>query len=230
MALSYNREKQGELMAAYGQIVQNLHNIKAESENEFTGSKYVKLDQWVDLIRTAAAEHDVAVIQDAEVRVNGDAKVLMLEIYTYLIKGAETVSFGPFSMPVPEGKGNIAQRIGSTLTYGRRYHLTALFGVCGTDEDVDGGAGEQPVVARVGKFEFDENIEFAKRLAHSIIEHSQDLDKAKREAVKASLPQWNESNYKRAMTRLIELLADAENRRPEAAYEEWATFAEEGPL
>lgn len=56
-------------------------------------------------------------------------------------KGVELIS----SLPMPVGGKGTPQDIGSAITYGRRYSLSALVGVCPDDDD-DGNAASAPVV------------------------------------------------------------------------------------
>jgi len=97
---------------------------------------YASLAAVRDATVPVLAKHGIAVLQDV-IAVDG-----AVECTTRLMHGSgESLTFGPLRIPAAAG----AQAIGSAATYARRFHLMAVCGVAG-DEDDDGEAAE-PVQA-----------------------------------------------------------------------------------
>lgn len=65
----------------------------------------------------------------------------MLELYLIHRNGMRTeASYFPFKVEPKKGMSP-EQSVGTAITYYRRYQLQTFFGICGTDDDID-GAGE----------------------------------------------------------------------------------------
>lgn len=90
--------------------------------------KYATLAAVMEAITPALAANGLALVQEAEL---DDAAVTMAA--TLIHESGETVEFAPLTMPL--GSQRTPQAVGSAMTYGRRYQLTALFGLAPDDDD-----------------------------------------------------------------------------------------------
>lgn len=127
------------LVAAQSEI----GNVPFDSTNPHFGSKFVSLAAVLAAVRPVLAKHGIGLHQPASTA-NG-----MIQVQTvFLHASGEQVAFPPLAMPI--GEKTTAQQLGSTVTYLRRYSLTAALGIAG-DEDDDGNADatvrSQPVAA-----------------------------------------------------------------------------------
>ena len=116
------------LVAAQGEI----GNVPFDSTNPHFGSKFVSLAAVLAAVRPVLSRHGVALHQPASTA-NGLVQVQTV----FLHASGEQVSFPALAMPI--GDKMTAQQLGSTITYLRRYSLTAALGIAG-DEDDDGNA------------------------------------------------------------------------------------------
>lgn len=116
------------LVAAQGEI----GNVPFDSTNPHFGSKFVSLAAVLSAVRPVLAKHGIGLHQPAST-VNGLVQVQTV----FLHASGEQVSFPALAMPI--GDKMTAQQLGSTITYLRRYSLTAALGIAG-DEDDDGNA------------------------------------------------------------------------------------------
>lgn len=92
--------------------------------------KYATLAAVMEAISPALANSSLALVQEA---VLGDGDVTII---AYLLhESGDVIEFAPLTMPL--GSQRTAQAVGSAITYGRRYQLTALFGLAPDDEDGD---------------------------------------------------------------------------------------------
>lgn len=90
--------------------------------------KYATLAAVMEAISPALAANGLALVQEAEL---GDNAVTMAA--TLVHESGETIEFTPLTMPL--GSQRTPQAVGSAMTYGRRYQLTALFGLAPDDDD-----------------------------------------------------------------------------------------------
>lgn len=90
--------------------------------------KYATLAAVMEAITPALAVNGLALVQEAEL---GDSAVTMAA--TLIHESGETIEFAPLTMPL--GNVRTPQAVGSAMTYGRRYQLTALFGLAPDDDD-----------------------------------------------------------------------------------------------
>lgn len=97
------------------------------------GYKYATLDSLIDMLRSVLPKHDLWFVQ-VPFR-SGDKSSLTTRV---IHKSGEWIE-DTIEMTDTElqGKANDTQKVGASITYYRRYALSAIFGVA-TDEDVDG--------------------------------------------------------------------------------------------
>lgn len=112
----------------------NLKPIKKDAQNPFFKSDYLTLSGILDAVRQPLASNGLAVIQSMRVQ---DATTILI---TKLLheSGEEMVS--EMIMPVLSDP----QKMGSLLTYYKRYQLQALLLISTSDEDDDGNSVSMP--------------------------------------------------------------------------------------
>lgn len=104
----------------------------AEKDTQGYGYKYADLYQVLSLIRPLLAKFGLAFTQHVS---NADDKVV---IETMIMHSSGQWLSSEIAMPpTPNKNMSAAQSVGSAITYGRRYALTAIFGITQTAEDTD---------------------------------------------------------------------------------------------
>ena len=119
-----------ELTKALINVQSQLKEVKRDSFNPFHHSKYAGLASVWDSCRSLLAENGLAVIQTTNV---GENHQLIVE--TMLVHSSGEWVKG--QMPMLLSKQD-PQGIGSAITYGRRYGLSAILGICPEDDDAEG--------------------------------------------------------------------------------------------
>jgi hypothetical protein len=125
------------LVAAQGA----LRPIAKDGKNPAFRSRYATLDGIMETVRPALAAHGLAVVQGVvhpETGEGGRLVGIMVETRLVHTSGEWLASV----VPVPVAKGD-AHGLGSALSYGRRYGISALLALS-TDEDDDGNAAAKP--------------------------------------------------------------------------------------
>ena len=129
------------LVAAQG----GLKPIAKDGKNPAFRSKYATLDGIMETVRPALAAHGLAVVQGVvhpETGEGGRLVGIMVETRLIHTSGEWLASV----VPVPVAKGD-AHGLGSALSYGRRYGLSALLALS-TDEEDDGNAAAKAPPAK----------------------------------------------------------------------------------
>ena len=132
-----------DLAAALVKAQAVMDGAKKDASAVVTGTTkrtYADLASVWDAVRKPLTDNDLCVVQFPRTVGNG------VEIETTLLHGA-TGQFMSDVLWVPCGK-NDAQGLGSAITYGRRYALMAVVGVCPVDDD--GAAATQGVAGSAG--------------------------------------------------------------------------------
>ncbi len=111
-----------------------LRSISKDRTNPHFKNKYATLDAIMDGVRPVLAKQGLSVVQGAKEVTDG------FNVVTMLIHSSG--QFVSNVVPVPVSKQD-AQGVGSALTYGRRYGVSALLSLA-TDEDDDGNAASKP--------------------------------------------------------------------------------------
>lgn len=114
----------------------DLKNPSFDKANTAFGAPrgYASLASHVDALRLPLAKHGLAVVQ--LVGTEPDGRLSLKTVLTHA-SGDSIESHVSVLMPATE------QKVGSALTYLRRYALAAIVGVCG-DEDDDGNVASAP--------------------------------------------------------------------------------------
>lgn len=118
------------IAAAFVAACAEVENVKRDTQGQVGNQKYkyATLESVLEMIHPILAKHKLALAQF----VDGDSLMAML-----IHESGEKLGLGSYSLG-PIGKH---QERGSAITYGRRYQLTAIFGI--TQEDDDGAAASQ---------------------------------------------------------------------------------------
>lgn len=114
----------------------DLKNPSFDKANTAFGAPrgYASLASHVDTLRLPLAKHGLAVVQLVGTEPDGRLSLRTVLMHS---SGDSIESHVSVSMPATE------QKVGSALTYLRRYALAAIVGVCG-DEDDDGNVASAP--------------------------------------------------------------------------------------
>lgn len=126
-----------ELAKALAAAQAEMHNPVFDSQNPHFKNRYASLASVRNAVVPLLAKHGIAVIQDLQT----DIETRSVCCYTHLLHASgEIRTFGPLSLPATKFD---PQGMGSASTYARRYHLQAVAGVVG-DEDDDANEASRP--------------------------------------------------------------------------------------
>jgi len=117
----------------------NLKPIKKDAQNPFFKSDYLTLSGILDAVRQPLASNGLAVVQT--MRVNEASTLLVTKLLHE--SGEELVS--EMIMPILQDP----QKMGSLITYYKRYQLQALLLISTSDEDDDGNSVSMPQIQAV---------------------------------------------------------------------------------
>ena len=135
-------ESVGELCAAMVPALALLTNLEADGEANY--GKFITLGAVIASARSKLGDAGCALIQSPSV--SRDSNGMMVDVTTRIIHTSGQWIEGTVSIGVAANTN--AQGIGSAITYGRRYGLTAMLGIAVGDEDDDGaGAASSPPAA-----------------------------------------------------------------------------------
>ncbi|NWL87589.1 ERF family protein [Paenibacillus sp. 79R4] len=128
------------ISAALSKFQSEVKQPKKDTNNPFFNSKYVPLEGVVSVITEPLAKHGLSYIQSTGTE---DEQVTITTLLMHT--SGEFIESDPLKLPGHQVKKNgekdfNPQGIGSAITYGRRYSLTALLGIASEDDD-DGNSG-----------------------------------------------------------------------------------------
>ncbi len=129
-------ESIGQLAAALALAQSEIENAEKDTANPFFKSKYADLASVWRACRVPLTKNGLAILQPASASGN------LVTVTTILAhKSGEWISC-ELTMPCEKGG---PQAIGSCITYGRRYGLSAMVGIASDDDDGEAaeGRGEQ---------------------------------------------------------------------------------------
>ena len=122
------------VFAALAKANAALKSITKDRTNPHFRNRYATLDAIMDAVRPVLAANGLSIVQGAKETTEGFNVVTMLcHVSGQFISNV---------VPVPISKQD-AQGVGSALTYGRRYGVSALLALA-TDDDDDGNAASKP--------------------------------------------------------------------------------------
>jgi hypothetical protein len=96
--------------------------------------RYLSLPALIDHLKPVLREHSLFFSQDTT-KADGGTDITTT---VWTAAGPQWVTFGPLFIP----HASDAQAAGSAITYGRRYHLTAVFGLAAEDDDGSSARGD----------------------------------------------------------------------------------------
>lgn len=129
-----------EIGAALAKAQCEMQNPGFDKQNPHFRSKFASLASVRNAVVPVMAKHGISVIQD--LKTDGNC-VLCTTILTH--SSGQQMRFGPFAMPATKPD---AQGFGSASTYARRYHLMAVAGVVGDEDDDANEATGKPASAQ----------------------------------------------------------------------------------
>lgn len=122
-------ETRGAFMAAFFEAKKNIGGIAKTRENKHLNSKYANLTDYLDAIDSAIEEAGLMVLQSpGKFTAAGDMPM------ETRIEHVESGEFMVAQMEIHVDRKN-AQGDGSAISYARRYHIGALFGLSAEDDD-----------------------------------------------------------------------------------------------
>ena len=130
----------GQLADALAKCQQALTAVTPNKKNTHLSSKYADLASVMAALRGPLGDNGLAISQGIGSGTTGPI------ITTMLIHASGEWLSDTNEIPLGQGKGvSEAQRVGSAITYGRRYGALAIVGGTVSDDDDDGGnAGAKP--------------------------------------------------------------------------------------
>ena len=128
-------ENLNELAAALAKAQGEIEPAPKDADNPFFKSKYASLPAVREAMQEAFAKHGLAVVQMPEVA-EGQLRLRTLLLHS----SGQSLDCGTLAADVDLAN---PQKVGSAVTYFRRYSLAALSQVV-TDPDDDGNAASQP--------------------------------------------------------------------------------------
>lgn len=125
-------ENKKQITAAMASAMAEMPAVKKDAKNPFLKNKYASLDNIIEVARPVLAKHKLFFIQHVN-----DLGVETLIIH----ESGESISSGALKIPAETSKGlSIAQTMGVSITYAKRYQLAAMLGIS-SDDDTDGQIG-----------------------------------------------------------------------------------------
>lgn len=123
-----------EIATALAKFQGEVKNPNNTAVNPFLKNKYAPLNEILNVVRPILSKNGLSIVQDSSVQ---DGKVI---ITTYIFHtSGEWIESSPLTL-TPEKL--TPQGVGSVITYGRRYALSALLGISSEDDD-DGNSQEK---------------------------------------------------------------------------------------
>lgn len=122
-------EKTENIFKALADFRKGLKQPLKDANNPFFKSKYVPLENIVEVIDEAIKDTGLSYAQEA----TSEGQYISVATHIFHESG-EFISFDKLSLPATKAD---AQEFGSAVTYAKRYSLAAVFGVT-SDEDDDG--------------------------------------------------------------------------------------------
>lgn len=119
-----------ELASALAKAQGEIKSVSKDRTNPHFKNKYATLDAIMDSVRAPLAKQGLSIVQGASESTQG------FNVETYLLHSSGEYIANVVAVPVSKQD---AQGVGSALTYGRRYGVSALLAIA-TDEDDDGNA------------------------------------------------------------------------------------------
>ena len=124
-------EQTADIFKAFGEFRKALKQPLKDANNPFFKSKYVPLENVVEVIDEAIEGTGLSYSQEA----TSEGNYISVATHVFHNSG-QFISFDPLSLPATKAD---AQGFGSAVTYAKRHALSAVFGIT-SDQDDDGNA------------------------------------------------------------------------------------------
>lgn len=111
-----------------------MSEAKKNTENNHLHNWYADLGSFIATIRPALESNGLIVVQ-TPMPCTEKNNMLVLPLETMVLHESGEYMTAVMEMPLSFGKGAAAHSVGSAITYARRYHLAALFGITQADDD-----------------------------------------------------------------------------------------------
>lgn len=135
--------------ADFDGVAKNGRNGGFKNQQTGQASTYMTLDDILDTVRKPLAKVGIAVLQQSQTRfdeVAGRPVPVEVVVVTKLLHSSGEEYSGECSVPV---SAPTAHAIGSAITYGRRYGITALLAISSeVDDDGNSASGLSAPVAK----------------------------------------------------------------------------------
>ena len=105
-------------------VTSTMDKMKKEATNPFYGSRYFDVNQLIEAVRPALIAEDLLLLQPIK---NNNVGTIIIDTET----GESVEAF----LPLPELQD--PQKVGSCITYYRRYTLQSLLGIEADDDDAN---------------------------------------------------------------------------------------------
>ncbi len=126
-------EQKDTITAALIRAKMNFKPVIRDRTNPAYKSKYATLDSMIAATQDALGAEGLVVTNTMEV--DGENKLLKVGARLHWIGGESLTSEILMPFPIPNGRMDPAQALGTILTYGRRYAYGALLGLATEDDD-----------------------------------------------------------------------------------------------
>lgn len=111
-----------------------MSEARKNTQNNHLNNWYADLGSFLSTIRPALESNGLIVVQ-TPMPCTEKNNMLVLPLETMVLHESGEFMTAVMEMPLSFGKGAAAHSVGSAITYARRYHLAALFGITQADDD-----------------------------------------------------------------------------------------------
>lgn len=115
------------------EVQKEIGTVKKTADNPFFKSKYFDINKLLEVVRPVLTKHGLVLLQPLDT-IEGAAAL------TTIIAEAETGMELHFTTPIPTLAD--PQKMGSAVTYFRRYALTSILGLQAEDDDANAASGK----------------------------------------------------------------------------------------
>ena len=184
-------ETTGELFKALAEFQKDVKQPKKDANNPFFKSKYVPLENVIEVIHEAGAKHGLAELTYPATSEDGTQHGVGV-IITH--SSGEFVQFPPVLLKPAK---NDPQGVGAALTYSRRYALSAAFGIASeTDDDGNSISGGKAPAKQTSKKSEPPELSQDEQEIMGLLNQLEDLGENRRNVQKQYLEDENQTNFK----------------------------------
>jgi hypothetical protein len=127
-----------------------INGVARDGNNPIFRSKYITLDSILLAVRPVLSQFNIFLSQSTEERMNSEGVVTSITVRSTLLHASGEWISNEVTVPVNpavdrNGKVQLvdAHRVGSSITYGRRYSLSSLLAIGEDDDDGNTASGYQ---------------------------------------------------------------------------------------